>query len=228
MASGSWISHRCQSRICVKNAVGVRARRVQEGSERSIIEVLSDYLRSRRFMLVLDNCEHLIAACARWPRHCCRRPPTCTSWQRAAKPSGFWAKACGAFLPCLYPTGRMQYPATRYSNVKRRGSFVERAKAAAPAFVVTDTNAGVVAEVCHRLDGIPLAIELAAARLNMLPVDQINDRLNNRFRLLTGGSRTALPRQRTLEATVDWSYDLLSRRNGGCSAGSRFSPAAGR
>src|SRR4029434_9330028 len=77
-------------------------------------------------------------------------------------------------------------------------------------FVIATANVGTVAELCHRLDGIPLAIELAAARLSMLSVEQINERLNDRFRLLTGGSRTALARQRTLEATVDGSYDLLS------------------
>ena len=88
--------------------------------------------------------------------------------------------------------------------------FAERAAAAAPAFAITDANAATIAEVCHRLDGIPLAIELAAVRLNVLSVDQINARLKDRFRLLTGGSRTAVARQRTLEATIDWSYDQLS------------------
>ena len=88
--------------------------------------------------------------------------------------------------------------------------FVERAAAVDPAFTVTGANASMVAQVCHRLDGIPLAIELAAARVNVLSIEQIDSRLNDRFRLLTGGSRTAVARQRTLKATVDWSYDLLS------------------
>ena len=82
--------------------------------------------------------------------------------------------------------------------------------------------------MCVRLDGIPLAIELAAARVKVLSIEQIHARLNDRFRLLTGGSRTAVARQRTLEATVDWSYELLSERNAGCCAGSRSSPADGR
>jgi non-specific serine/threonine protein kinase len=88
--------------------------------------------------------------------------------------------------------------------------LVDRANAVAPAFTVTDADAATLAEICRRLDGIPLAIELAAARLRVLSLDQINVRLKDRFRLLTGGSRTAVARQRTLEATIDWSYDLLS------------------
>jgi len=89
--------------------------------------------------------------------------------------------------------------------------FADRAAVVTPAFSITDGNAATVADICRRLDGIPLAIELAAARLNVLSVDQISARLNDRFRLLTGGSRTGVARQRTLEATVDWSYDLLSK-----------------
>src|SRR5207244_1986648 len=88
--------------------------------------------------------------------------------------------------------------------------LIERASAALPSFAVTGANAPALASICHRLDGIPLAIELAAARVRALPVEQIASRLDDRFRLLTGGSRTALPRQQTLRALIDWSYDLLS------------------
>src|SRR5205823_2932735 len=88
--------------------------------------------------------------------------------------------------------------------------FVERARAVREDFAVTTANALALAQVCARLDGIPLAIELAAARVRVLPVEQIAGRLDDRFRLLTGGSRTALPRQQTLRALIDWSYDLLS------------------
>src|SRR5262249_58551164 len=87
---------------------------------------------------------------------------------------------------------------------------VARARCGQPHFGVTQQNALAVAEVCHRLDGIPLAVELAAACVKALPVEKINERLDDRFRLLTGGSRTALPRQQTLRATLDWSYELLS------------------
>jgi non-specific serine/threonine protein kinase len=102
----------------------------------------------------------------------------------------------------LAPETLQQYEAVRL--------FADRAVAVMPAFATTESNAATVVEICRRLDGIPLAIELAAARLNVLSVDQISVRLNDRFRLLTGGSRTAVARQRTLEATIDWSYDLLS------------------
>jgi predicted ATPase len=86
---------------------------------------------------------------------------------------------------------------------------VQRAQSAVPAFALTDVNAGAVAEICTRLDGIPLAIELAAARVRLLAPDQIAARLGDRFRLLTGGARTALPRHQTIRALVDWSYELL-------------------
>ena len=89
--------------------------------------------------------------------------------------------------------------------------FIDRAAAAVPRrSAVTNANAPAVAQLCQRLDGIPLALELAAARVRSLPVEQIAARLDDRFRLLTGGSRTALPRQQTLRALIDWSYDLLS------------------
>ena len=88
--------------------------------------------------------------------------------------------------------------------------FMERAMAVLSSFRVTEANAPAVAAICQRLDGIPLSIELAAARVRALPVETINERLDDRFRLLTGGSRTALPRQQTLRALIDWSYDLLA------------------
>src|SRR5205823_10713353 len=88
--------------------------------------------------------------------------------------------------------------------------FIERARAVVPDFELNGRNAAAIAQICRRLDGIPLALELAAARLTALSIDELADRLHDRFRLLTGGRRTALPRQRTLRALVDWSYDLLS------------------
>src|SRR5205823_4585788 len=88
--------------------------------------------------------------------------------------------------------------------------FIERAVQVQTSFAVSNRNAPAVAAICHRLDGIPLAIELAAARVRSLSVEDVNQRLDQRFRLLTGGSRTALPRQQTLRALIDWSYDLLN------------------
>src|SRR5207302_161512 len=96
---------------------------------------------------------------------------------------------------------------TQFESVRL---FVERATAARAAFVLTNDNVVTVAQICSRLDGIPLAIELAAARIKVLTLQQIAERLDDRFRLLTGGSRTAMPRQQTLRALIDWSYDLLA------------------
>ena len=96
---------------------------------------------------------------------------------------------------------------TQYESIRL---FVERAEVIQPNFELTTANASSVAQICQRLDGIPLAIELAVARVKMMPVEQVITRLDNRFRLLTGGSRTALPRHQTLQALIDWSYDLLS------------------
>src|SRR5207248_9474853 len=97
----------------------------------------------------------------------------------------------------------------RYDGV---GLFVERVRAVQPRFELRDTTAPAVARTCRRLDGIPLALELAAARARALSIEQIDERLDDRFRLLTGGSRTAMPRQRTLLAAIEWSYDLLSEQ----------------
>ena len=193
----------------VTNAVA-SVLRVQEGSERSIVEVLSDYLRSRQLLLVLDNCEHLIAACAGLAETLLQAAPDlrilATSREALGIPGETVWRVPSLSLPDE-PDARVADTLLQYEAPRL---FTERARAVAPAFAVTAANAGTVAQICDRLDGIPLAIELAAARLKMLSLEQINERLNDRFRLLTGGSRTALARQRTLEATVDWSYDLLS------------------
>src|SRR5262249_10206376 len=108
------------------------------------------------------------------------------------------------------PDLRRASPADRLTQYEAVRLFVDRAVAVLPGFTVTNRNAAAVAQICHRLDGIPLAIELAAARVNVFSPEQIERRLDDRFRLLTGGSRTAVPRQQTLRALIDWSYDLLS------------------
>jgi len=193
----------------VKNAVAA-VLRVQEGSERSLVEVLSDYLRSRQVLLVLDNCEHLIAACAGLAETLLHAAPHLRILATSREALGLLGERVWRVPSLSLHDGAQALSVASLIEREAPRLFIERAKAAAPAFIVTDSNVRLIAEVCQRLDGIPLAIELAAARLNMLSIDQINERLNDRFRLLTGGSRTALARQRTLEATVDWSYELLS------------------
>ena len=205
---------------------------VLEQPGRPLIETLADHLEPRELLLVLDNCEQLVEACAqlveRLLRLCCLNlrilatsrealgvrgeiawlvpplsvpdlenlcgdaeghPPRAAEGTRTAAPTDL--------VPVL-----MQYEATRL--------FAERALAALPTFALTAHNAITVAQVCCRLDGIPLAIELAAARVKVLSVEQIAARLDDRFNLLTDGSRTAPPRHQTLHATMDWSYALLS------------------
>ena len=183
---------------------------VREGPQRPICEALLDYVRNRQILLVLDNCEHLIAACAQLAEALLRTAlrlshpgdePRGTGHHRRNPVAGPFLLGSGT------ASGSFRGDSDKYDAVRL---FVERAAAVDPAFTVTGANAATVAQVCHRLDGIPLAIELAAARVNVLSIEQIDARLNDRFHLLTGGSRTAVARQRTLKATVDWSYDLLS------------------
>jgi non-specific serine/threonine protein kinase len=188
------------------------ALKVQEGSERSLVEGVLGYVRSRRLLVVLDNCEHLISACATVADALLRVGDGAHLLATSREALGVAGEVVWrvpslslptAATPALSPEALVEYEACRL--------FVARAAAVAPTFAATQANATTIAEICRRLDGIPLALELAAARLNLLSVEQINERLGDRFRLLTGGSRNAVARQRTLEATVDWSYDLLSK-----------------
>ena len=185
--------------------------KVQEGSQRSLIEVLSASVRAKRLLLVLDNCEHLIAACATIAETLLRAGASVHVLATSREALGVAGETVWRVPSLSLPaTAPVTAPEVLVDNESCR-LFIERGVAVAPTFAITSDNAAGVAEICRRLDGIPLAIELAAARLNMLTPDQIKERLNDRFRLLTGGSRTSVGRQRTLEATVDWSYDLLSR-----------------
>jgi len=184
--------------------------KLQEGPNRTLQQVLCDFVRHRHLLLVLDNCEHLIASCAQLAETLLQASTNlrilATSREALGVPGEMVWRVPSLSLPA---------PAQALSTEESRSYeaiclFEERAGAVAPAFKIVPGNVASVAEICHRLDGIPLAIELAAARLKVLSVEQINARLKDRFRLLTGGSRTAMARQRTLEATVDWSYELLT------------------
>lgn len=185
------------------------AARVYEEPGRPIFDTLRDALSSKPTLLILDNCEHLIDAVAELAgtllRSCPKLKIVCTSREALSVPGELAWK-----VPSLSTPERTDLDAKsllRASEAARL--FVDRATAVQPAFELTDANAGAIASICRRLDGIPLAIELAAARVKSLPVEQLAERLDDRFRLLTGGGRTALPRQQTLRATIDWSYNLL-------------------
>ncbi len=191
----------------VATAVGLH-----EQPGQSILSSVLEWLSGKKLLLLLDNCEHLVDATARFvetvPRSCPAVHILVTS--RAAL--GIGGEATWR-IPSLSLADPDHLPPieslTQYEAVRL---FIERAVAAQPNFAVTNQNAPAVAQICHRLDGIPLAIELAAARVRVLSPDQIAARLNDRFHLLTGGSRTALPRQQTLRALVDWSHDLLDEK----------------
>jgi predicted ATPase/DNA-binding CsgD family transcriptional regulator len=195
---------------------------VREEADRPLTASLASALRAKRLLLVLDNCEHLIEACASLADTLLRACPELRILVTSRQPLGIGGEttfpvpslslsACGDGPfepdPCAsLSNGRIELPPP--SEAVRL--FVERARAAVPSFVLTDRNVSAVETICQRLDGIPLAIELAAARVAVLSPDQIETRLGDRFRFLCGGSRTALPRYRTLRALVDWSHDLLS------------------
>jgi predicted ATPase/serine/threonine protein kinase len=183
---------------------------VREGPGRSLADALTDYFRPRHVLLVLDNCEHLIAACAQLVEPLLRAAPNLHVLATSREGLGIPGETVWRVPSLALPDSSQPVSAAALQQFEAIRLFVDRARAVGPAFAVTETNAAIVAETCRRLDGIPLAIELAAARLNVLSVEQIGARLKDRFRLLTGGSRTAVARQRTLEATVDWSYELLS------------------
>ncbi len=183
---------------------------VREEQHRSLADTLVDHLRPRRLLLVLDNCEHLLAACGRLAGLLLQRCPELRILATSREGLGVPGEV-------LYPVRSMSVPdlealptvdaLRQYESVRL---FADRASARVPGFAVTPQNAGAVAQVCHRLDGLPLAIELAVGRITALSPDQIARRLDDRFRLLTGGSHLTLPHHHTLKALIDWSHDLLS------------------
>jgi len=174
----------------------------------SATESLCAYLKSRQLLVVLDNCEHLIEACARFADTVLREAKEVTiiatsrELLRVAGEQSYLLPALSLPDPASHDTIR---------NSEAVQLFVERVHQHLPGFDLTPQRAPAVAGICIHLDGIPLALELAAARTRSLSVEQINARLTDRFRLLTFGTRTAVPRQQTLRATLDWSYDLLSQ-----------------
>ena len=185
--------------------------RVREEPGRALVDTLVDHLKVKELLLVLDNCEHLIEACAALVstllRACAKLRILTTSRERL----NIRGELAWSVPPLSVPIDPKRLPPLeelrQYEAIRL---FIERARFSQPGFAMTDQNAEVVTQICQRLDGLPLGIELAAARVKMLSVEQIHTRLGDRFRLLTAGRRTALPRRQTLRATVDWSYELLS------------------
>jgi non-specific serine/threonine protein kinase len=184
--------------------------RVREQPGRSIVEILTDSLRERQALLVLDNCEHLVAACASLAHTLLRSCPHLGILATSRQPLGIAGEAAWPVPPLSLPPPGGHPDCEELTQYESVCLFVDRATQALPEFRLTPREASVVAQVCRRLDGLPLALELAAAWVRALSVEQIAQRLEDRFHLLTGGSRTALPRHQTLWALIAWSYDLLS------------------
>ncbi|HLY56556.1 MAG TPA: adenylate/guanylate cyclase domain-containing protein [Stellaceae bacterium] len=176
---------------------------------RSAIDTVVDYLKDKQLLLILDNCEHLVAESARLASDLLRSCPgvrLLASSREGLAVTGEYAYRMPSLTVPPRTDGITAGQALDYGSVRL---FVERAQAAVADFRLTDETAPAVAEICRRLDGIALAIELAAPRVRMLHPSALLARLKDRFRLLTGGDRTALPRQQTLRALIDWSYVLL-------------------
>ncbi|MBL0122408.1 MAG: tetratricopeptide repeat protein [Betaproteobacteria bacterium] len=190
---------------------------VKEVAGRPVLEALERFVRDRQLLLILDNCEHLVQACADLAKKLLRSGRGLQILASSREHLHVMGETTYP-VPSLAvpdplpgagnaPTGAIQLDAfMQYGAVRL---FMDRAVAAQPAFKMTRQNVTAIADICRRLDGIPLAIELAAARVSALSVDKIATRLSDRFGLLTGGDKTSMPRQQTLRASIDWSYDLL-------------------
>jgi predicted ATPase/DNA-binding SARP family transcriptional activator len=163
------------------------------------VGVVADALRDRDLLLVLDNCEHVVAACAELAGALLTECPRLHVLATSREPLGVAGERVWPVPPLSIETEAVEL-------------FVDRAMAVDPRFALTDDNTPAVLEICRRLDGIPLAIELAAARIRVLTPEQIRARLEDRFAILTGGARTTVPRHRTLRAAIDWSFTLLGER----------------
>jgi len=181
-----------------------------EPTGRSLLATVVDHLKGKRLLLLLDDCDPVLTECADLAEAVVRACSTVRIVVTSREALGVAGEAILPIASLTTPEGDPAVRARDLDGIDACRLFVERARAVEPAFAVTDQNARAVAQLCRRLDGMPLAIELAAARVRTLPVEQIAARLDDRFRLLTGGSRTALARHQTLRATIDWSYDLLT------------------
>lgn len=177
---------------------------------RPIQVILTDFLQRRQLLLVLDNCEHLLLASAHLADTLLRSCPRVQILATSREGLSIAGELTFTVPPLSVPDPRDALSLNDLVQNEAIRLFVERAKFALPTFKLTNRNALALAQVCYHLDGMPLAIELAAARVKVLSAEQIAERMDDRFRLLTRGSRTALPRHQTLRAAMDWSYDLLT------------------
>ncbi len=185
---------------------------VREEPNYPLSKALADYLRPKSLLLILDNCEHLVDACAQLAETLLRACPNVKILASSREALGIAGETIFRVPSLSLPAPRIRRlpPVEALAQYESIRLFIDRAVTVRPGFRLTEANAPAVSHICYRLDGVPLAIELAAARMSAMTAEQIAARLDDRFRLLTGGSRTALPRQQTLRALIDWSWDLLS------------------
>ena len=183
---------------------------LHESKDRSIRETVAGYLEHKHLLLILDNCEHLVEECARLVDWLLKANPGLKLLATSREILGVEGEAAMRVPPMELPDAKKPQDITHLAQVEAVQLFVARARQATPEFKLVEDNAVAVTQICLRLDGIPLALELAAARLRMMTGQQVANRLGDVFRLLTGGSRSALPRQQTLKAAMDWSYALLT------------------
>jgi predicted ATPase/class 3 adenylate cyclase len=189
----------------VADALGL----ADQGGQQPLLESLIDALREQDALILLDNCEHVIDGAAKFCGQLVSECPRLRILTTSREPLGIDGEH-------VYRVPSLSLPPSDSEGVDVVAAsdavqlFLDRAQAQDPGFVLDEASAPLVALVCRRLDGIPLALELAAARLSSMSLQQVSDRLDQRFRLLTGGSRNAMPRQQTLQAAVDWSFGLLT------------------
>ncbi len=186
--------------------------RIPERPNQTILKSLTESLRERRTLLLLDNCEHLLATCASVASAILRSCPSVKILATSREPLCIGGEQTFRVPSLSLPDQKEPSTPQSVSQYEAVRLFIDRALLVKPEFAVTTRNAPALAQVCFRLDGIPLAIELAAARVRSISVEEIEKRLDQRLGLLTGGSRSVLPRQQTLRRLIDWSFDLLDEK----------------
>lgn len=206
---GAWMAElaELQDPALVGNAV-MAALDLRDQAASEPLALLRSYLKDKELLLILDNCEHLLEAAAQLVSEVIRAAPGVRVIATSREPLSVAGEHVLPVPPLELPSSHAE-PLAQLRQNEAVMLFVERAAAASGRFELTASNQAAVVGLCHRLDGLPLAIELAAVRTRALGPEQIRDRLSDRFGLLTGGSRAALPRHQTLRTTIEWSYDLL-------------------
>jgi predicted ATPase/class 3 adenylate cyclase len=189
----------------VASALGIK-----EEAGSSVSQALVQHCADRRLLLILDNCEHLIDACAKLAAELLQSLPGIKMLASSRERLNIRGETTYSLPPFVVADPQRKSTFSEVAESDAARLFIERAVAAQPAFHLTERNAPYIAQICYRLDGIPLAIELAAARVRAIGIETIAVRLDDRFRLLTSGDRAALPRQQTLRALIDWSHELLT------------------